>query len=159
MTTRVQFRGRQVSVLRESRQSYLANLKSLLLLPSMNLVMPGASDSLYHPDAVEDAVLYHRQVGIQTFQALECWLLMAHSWVPPSPSPCAQGYASSLGAAHSQCLVGVGCRGLILLPQFGTVLQGHPSSRTPPGASRGLHHNCIAVYLLSTPSPSSLGSL
>ena len=87
MTTRVQFRGRQVSVLRESRQSYLANLKSLLLLPSMNLVMPGASDSLYHPDAVEDAVLYHHQGGIQTFRALSagCLWLTAGFLLHPHP--------------------------------------------------------------------------
>lgn len=44
-TTRVQFRGKQVSVPRGSRRSYLADLKSLLLLPSMNLLVPGTSDS------------------------------------------------------------------------------------------------------------------
>lgn len=51
--------------------------------------------------------------GALSTSAPECWLLMAHSWAPPAALPfaegnlLAQGSASSLRAAHIQCLIDV----------------------------------------------------
>lgn len=61
-------------------------------------------------------------------------VLMAHSWVPLSASPCAEGHLLAQGLASSAGAVPGGCG----VPQFGTAQKGRPSVGAPCGTGGGL---------------------
>ena len=75
-----------------------------------------------------------------------------------------QGSACLPGGQHpSNALLAWGCKGLIPLPQFGTALKSHPSSRAAPPhhfvlTRWGLCCSCIVVDLLPLPGPAPLMS-
>lgn len=68
------------------------------------------------------------------------------------------------GGTQIQWLAARGSKGLIILPQFGTILKGHPSCRAPPGIGWGqlssdsdyctsIWDNCPSVQCLLLPKP------